>query len=89
MNNVSPLVVPGGFRIPKGLPKGGGKPGDRSNPEPPKKTDPPPPQKTDLPKTDPPKTDPPKMTERPQTSNRKVCSKRKRGAGDKNGKSSY
>ncbi len=57
MNSVDPAVLPKGFNVPKGMPKGGGKPGDKGDPNPPKKTDAAPSQKTDPSKTnDPPRT---------------------------------
>lgn len=101
-NSVDPMVLPKGFNIPKGLPKGGSKPGDKGDPDPksPEKTDPAPPPKTAPPETAPPKTDPSttndppktndpsKTTDKPQSSSNKACTRGKR-AGGKNSKIPY
>lgn len=36
LNDVDALLIPGGFKIPKGLKPGSGKPGDKGDPDPPK-----------------------------------------------------
>ncbi|KAL9113309.1 MAG: hypothetical protein Q9227_002644 [Pyrenula ochraceoflavens] len=79
MNDVDSMVIPGGFKPPKGLGKGSGKPGDKGDPSPkdPSKTDSPkttdPPETTDPAKT----TDPPNTTDKDKDKDKSSCSKKK------------